>query len=345
MGKAALRLAGAGCFVVMIVAGCEPRATVRGGDADRDAASDAGFDGDSPGSVDADRRVNDAGDDADQAFDAEVDGQVDAEFDSDADDDEPPRRRSGFVVVTEGRSEAGDVNSSVVARFRFHRHVTWCGYNFELFGDCYLFSANVPDCEPPCGEDQICSWNDDCSLASCVEPVDPVELFDAGPISVLGATYQDDVTCTTVDGAYVCDLDGEADFWEAADTVVISALGATYPGFSVEVVAPSPLLVTTDVTAWTLASFDGTSPVIVEWEATAPASAVEISFSTDMVTLSCLSPDRGYFVVPADGLGELGEASEVHVSVVRSNAGIDHEGLDGEVKAYAEDVGLEMSVQ
>ena len=52
----------------------------------------------------------------------------------------------------------------------------------------------------------------------------------------------------------------------------------------------------------------------------------------------------GASTFPAEALAALGGAPEVTVTATRSNAGIDNEAHDGEVKVYAETTGLVVTV-
>ena len=312
-----------------------------GSDGDGDAELDA--DGRSDADVEVQRDADDPGQDSD--VETETDAVSDAELDGDADGVPPPARpRGGVIVLTEGFSAEDAVESSATARFFFRRHPSWCGYGLEMHGDCYIFRPNRPVCDPECAEDEVCVWNPVCTEALCTEPVDPATVFDPGDVTVTGATYQPLVTCAFSEEGYECDVDEVSDFWEAGDVLSTAAPGGTFPSFRIEFAAPAPLVVTTDTSGWTASTFDGSADVPVAWDATDPGTAIEISLSTDTASMTCLTRDTGAFVVPAEVLEAFGGASGAEVTVIRSNAGIDNEAEDGEVKAYAESIGLSLTL-
>jgi len=268
--------------------------------------SDAAVDADADGDADGDATLD---------AEAEPDGTVEAGPDGDA-DQVPTAHRGGVVVLEERDTGDGAVESSARVWFRFRRSMAWCGYQFEFYGDCTLLAVSRPSCDPVCGDGLFCQWNDACTVAECAP--DPAPLFDA----------------------YECDLDGEADFWHSADEITVSAPGASMPSFSATVTAPPPIAVTTDMTGWTAETFDGTRALTLEWDATSTATAVQISVSGDDDTLSCLAADEGSFIISAEALAALDDPGEVTLTVLRSNAAIANEAHDGEVKVYAESIGL-----
>jgi hypothetical protein len=306
---------------------CEPLHSTR------DASSDGGSDALTSDADDVER-------------DSGADAIVDAESDSDADVEvEPELPRRGLVVLSE-RSFDDSVESSAIVRFGPRRHPTWCGNLLEIHGDCWLFRSNAPACEPDCAEHQACAWNEDCTVARCVERVDPRSRYDAGDISITGATHQPLVDCLLEDEGYACTLVSDMDFFEPGDELRVTAGGGTFPGFEAAVIAPSELEVTTDLASLAPDDLDGSRAISVEWDASEGAAAVEVSVvnSEARASLGCLSADDGHFEIPAEGLSALGEAASYELSVVRSNAAVINEGGDGEVKIYAESIGAELTI-
>lgn len=302
-----------------------------------------GPEGDADADVDAEL---DADGDADAGL--EPDGEADVDDDGEADaDGEPQLPTRGLVLVLHEVDGAGGlVESSASVRFRFRRPMTWCGYRFGFYGDCTTFAANQPSCDPACDEGQVCEWNGDCSAAACRPARHPAELFDAGEVSIDGASHQPEITCalSAEGGSYGCDVDAAADLWEGGDPIRASAPGLTFPAFAAEVTAPERLEVTTDTSAWSAATFDGTTGVTLEWNVETPAMAIEISLETATTSLSCLSSDSGSYTIPAEAIAALGSLEGLTVTALRSNAGIDNEARDGETKLYAETVGLSWTV-
>ncbi len=323
------------CVVGLLISGaCDSSPKPDNHDADPDVDADVRVDGD---------RGHDADDGAvEPEADIEADAEADVEADAEADADQGGQQRRGGVIVISERDlndEEGGIESSASARFFFSRHPTWCGWNLELFGDCYLFSSNTPECEPECDEEQRCEWNAGCIVASCVDPPDIEANFDAGEVMIDGAFHQDEIACFLGEEGYTCEIVADADFFEPGDLVMASAPGRAFPSFSVEVEAPPPLEVITDISSWTTELLEGGDDLEVVWNATEQGAAIEISISTAPATLSCLSADTGRFVIPAEGLEALEGAEPYSVAIIRSNAGIGNESRDGQIKFYAEVIG------
>lgn len=301
---------------------------------------DAGSDADGPNDA-----SDDSGGDADLAHDADSDADQDVDDPGDAEIEPPiPADRGGVIVLSEYQPETGVHESSASVRFFFQRHPSWCGYGLEMYGDCYVFRYNVPTCEPDCAEEERCTWNEVCSEAACVTRPDPARYFDADDVWIHGAESQEEVICALEDGAYVCDLDESADFFGPDDILSAAAPGRSFPYFLLTVVAPFDLVVVTDTSSWTMETFDGSSDVRIDWYPASPADAIEISVSSADVSMGCLAIDDGRFDIPAAALAAIGEAEDLTVSVIRSNAGIVNESEDGQVKMYAESVGLRLTL-
>jgi hypothetical protein len=294
----------------------------------------------------------------------EADGDADSDGDTDADADGTPDgyKRVGEIFLTE-RVELGATQSRGWARFEYvpDRVELNCGQVTETFGHCTLtrgveptcppcgadevcdwdewcnsrcrpLNPEPPTCDPPCQTDQVCWWNEDHTAGECMD-IPPLPLR-AGTISVTGGSTQATVTCTPSEpGEYTAswDIVTESDWWAAGDTLYIEAPGDTFPAFSMDLPAPGVPELTTDTSAWTLATFDGSAPVDVTW---IPASGdfrigIEVG---DSRGLRCVTDDDGSFTISTEALEAMDwEGSELNIMIMRMSSTVVNDGEDGEV--------------
>lgn len=251
--------------------------------------------------------------------DADTDGgDGDADGDSDTDGD-------GDVVnlgFTIGRLELVETqvlgtfsNQASVFFFQEPREGLTCGRAIERYGThCFIEIWEFPTCSPACGDDAICTWNESCSVGLCVSTT-----LEAGTISVAGGSRQV-VECSVTDGYYMCDLAADSNWWDPGDTLTISAPGSFVPEFSLAVVTPPEVDVTTNTTEWTTADFGGDSNVRIEWIAgTADSVRIRVMASPNM--LVCEVDDTGAFDIPAAGIAAVEVDSDAMVTLTRFNFG------------------------
>jgi len=287
---------------------------------------------DDAGLLDADRGSDTSAPDA-----AGVDGAFDAgDEGGDTDRTFYPDMRRGYVFLAEHPGSMPP--SSITARFGFRHANPICGATIEVFGDCYAFTRQPLECLPPCADDERCMWNDQCTEPVCLPEYDPLDYFDPGPISIIGATHQPEVECLVEQDEVVCSYDPEGNLWEPLDDVLVTAPGSSFPAFSTTLFTPPPLQVSTKLETMTLEDLLAADPFVIEWTSPGLADAVELALEGPHNVVQCLSDDDGQFEIPAEAIAFLGAdlSDSVTLSVVRSNGAIANEARDGEVKVYAE---------
>ncbi len=294
------------------------------------------------------------------------DGDADADGDQDEDGEGSRYRKVGEVVLTE-RVEHGETQSRGWARFTFETEGLDCGYVRETFGHCTITSSvelvcsppcaenercvwsewchptcrcdppNPAPCDPACRDDQWCRWNDDCSAGRC-EDVPPHPLH-AGPIEVTGGSSQAFVRGSpNEDGDYPgrWELNPDMDWWAAGDVLHIEAPGASFPAFSMDLPAPEVPEITTDTSAWTAATFDGSAPVTMTWTPVSRDFQIRIDVG-DSRGLRCVTDDDGSFTFTAAALEAMpGRGSSLDIVVMRVSRAVVDEGADGEVTGTAQ---------
>jgi hypothetical protein len=240
--------------------------------------------------------------------------------------------RYGEISLIENQFADGPFGNMTKVVFGWLDSGPTCGETRQTFGECTIVVfEEMPECDPPCPSEQICSYSADCSKVHCVAREQTVDLLDAGEISVTGAAHQPVVTCAlqAATGSYSCNVDTSADWWDDDDTVNVAAAGNAFPGFELSLAAPAAISVTT--TGLAAADFDGHADIVIEWESPMAADGAGIGVMHAGGQMQCLTADDGRFDIPADAIAAMGTASMWTVSVGHRNTTVSNAGVDGEI--------------